>query len=83
MTPRTYKEGEQPSTQPDVRLRPAPDTKIDAPSTDAPRLIDPVTQHTARPIRTASYLVPVSRSVAAKKPAPQEVDFGGWRASRD
>lgn len=78
MTPRTYKEGEQPSTQPDVRLKPAPDTK-----SDAPRLIDPVTQHTARPIRTASYLVPVSRSVEAKKPAPQEVDFGGWRASRD
>lgn len=85
--PRTYKEESQPSTQPDVRLRPtpAPSTKSEESNTgtSAPRLIDPVAQTTARPIRPATYVVPVSRSTPIESPAMRSVDVSGWRASHD
>lgn len=87
--PRTYKDEAPPTTQPDVRLRPTPAptpaTKSEDSNTGtgAPRLIDPVAQTTARPIRPASYTVPVTRSTSVQPPVKRSVDVSGWRASRD
>lgn len=85
--PRTFKDDTPPSTQPDVRLRPepTPETKSDESNTGsgAPRLIDPVAQTTARPIRTASYTVPVTHVAPTPAPAKRPVDVSGWRAARD
>ncbi len=90
--PQTFKETPQPATQPDVRLMPTPDPKTESEnpksgeaksSIETPRLIDPVAHTTARPIRPASYIVPVTHSTRLESPAKRSVDVSGWRASRD
>lgn len=90
--PQTFKETPQPATQPDIRLMPTPDPKTEnenpnsgdaKTSIEAPRLIDPVAHTTARPIRPASYIVPVTHSTRSESPAKRSVDVNGWRASRD
>ena len=74
--PKTFEQ--KPTTQPESRLKPIPDTENE--SRNLPRLIDPESRTTARPIQHAA----LHRTVSLGKTSPSvSSSADGWRASRD
>jgi len=81
--PSTYK---QEAETPDVRMKPTPDSNTGPDPTDPtslPNLIIPATRTTARPIRQASLVQPISLSPPGGPSAQVPLDVSGWRASND
>jgi len=78
--PSTYKQDTQ---QPDLRLRPAPDSNTGPAPMSVPAAIGPDSRTAVRPVRQTVLYHPVSWSPAPGSPAKPPLDVSGWRASHD
>jgi len=74
---------DQGTSQPDVRLKPAPELEGNPASIRRPASTDPENKTASLPIRYALYHPLVKKKTPTSTPSSPPLDVSGWRASRD